>query len=111
MRAELCSSPDLAILLWDLEQPLGRLRSLVGALWKYMWPDPVLAYLEGLFLFLLVLVGVPAAGWGLCRSVPEGEWLLSVTALEEKCKQFLLPLGQEVWSMQIPFQLVLLGII
>lgn len=62
MGAELCSSPNLSVLLWDLVRPLEMFRSLAGALWKYTCPDSVPAYLEGLFLISLGLVAVAAAG-------------------------------------------------
>lgn len=62
MGAELCSSPHLSVLFWDLARPLETLWSLAGALWKCAWPDAVPAYPEGLFLLLPGLVAV-AACW------------------------------------------------
>lgn len=80
MGGEFCSSPNLFVFLWDLARLLKMLQSLAGALWKYTWPDPVPAYWDRLFLLLLGLVAVAAAGWAACWSVPGYEWLLSVTA-------------------------------
>lgn len=45
-----------------------------------LWPDPMPACLEGLFLLLPGLVAAAAAAQAVCCSVPEDGWLLSVMA-------------------------------
>lgn len=69
MGAELCSSPNLSVLLWDLARPPEVLGSLAGALRRHTWPDPGPASLERLFLLLPGLVAVVGAGWAVCWSV------------------------------------------